>query len=129
MIRLALAQKVEFSTELCQHLLAVCPLARGFLSGKYHAGQTEAGSQRNVSRYFNERGWKVLAEVEAVGAELGGKSASQVSLAWLLANPTITSPIIGPRDLGQLQDNLGATSLQLSEDQVKRLSEASKEEY
>ena len=130
-----LLRRAEYERELmdvCRTyglgVIPYSPLAAGFLSGKYHRDQMAADSKRNVSRYFNERSWTMLEQVEQVAGELGGRSVSQVSLAWLLANPTITSPIIGPRTVEQLQDNLGAVGLKLTEEQVKRLDEVSKEE-
>lgn len=129
-----LLRRMEFERELqdvCSTygigVIPYSPLAGGFLTGKYRREHTEAGSQRNVSRYFNERGWAVLEAVELAGAELG-KSVSQVALAWLLANPVVTSPIIGARDLAQLQDNLGAVGWTLDEEIQKRLTDASKED-
>lgn len=50
-----------------------------------------------------------------------GRSVSQIALAWMLSQPVITSPIIGPRSVEQLQDNLGAAGLRLSEEEVKEL--------
>ena len=103
------------------------PLAGGFLTGKYHRGQTDAGSARDSSRYFTERNWGILEKIEEAGAELGGKSVSQVSLAWMLANPVITAPIIGPRSVEQLQDNLGAVDIKMPPEMVDKLNEVSKE--
>jgi aryl-alcohol dehydrogenase-like predicted oxidoreductase len=48
-----------------------------------------------------------------------------VSLAWLLSNPLVTSPIIGPRTIEQLQDNLGAAGLRLLPDEMEILDQAS----
>ena len=103
------------------------PLAGGFLTGKYHRDHTDAGSRRNSSRYFTERNWGILEKIEQVGAELGGKSVSQVSLAWMLANPVITAPIVGPRSVEQLQDNLGAVDIKLPAEMVEKLNEVSKD--
>ena len=49
----------------------------------------------------------------------------QVALAWHLTNPRVTSPIIGPRTLEQLADNLGAAELRLDEDEMSALDQAS----
>ena len=62
--------------------------------------------------------------IEAI-AERRNNSVSQVALAWQLSNPVITSPIIGPRDIDQLVDNLGAVGLRLSEDEMNELNESS----
>jgi aryl-alcohol dehydrogenase-like predicted oxidoreductase len=63
--------------------------------------------------------------LERLGKERGGISTSQVALGWLLADPLVTSPIIGPRTLQQLDDNLGAIGLRLTEEEKKLLDEAS----
>ena len=129
----SLVRRAEFERELA----AVCrsyqlgvipysPLGGGFLTGKYRQGQTaESARARSVSRYFTERNWALLDTMQAVGEETGGRSISQIALAWLLSNPLITSPIIGPRTLQQLEDNLGAVGLRLEQDQKRRLDEAS----
>jgi aryl-alcohol dehydrogenase-like predicted oxidoreductase len=59
-----------------------------------------------------ERNWALLDELRDLGAARG-KTTSQMALGWLLARPTVTSPIIGPRTVEQLQDNLGAAGLRL----------------
>jgi len=130
-----LLRRMEFERELqdvCRTygvgVIPYSPLAGGFLTGKYHRDQTEAGSSRNVSRYFSERSWTIQDAIEDLGRELGGRSVSQVALAWLLANPVITAPIIGPRSLEQLQDNLGAVEFKLPAEAVQKLNEISKED-
>ncbi|NMB67996.1 MAG: aldo/keto reductase [Chloroflexi bacterium] len=126
-----LARRQEFEQELA----AVCkkygvgvipysPLAGGFLTGKYKRDQTDAGSARNVSRYFNDRNWALLDLMGEIGRELGGKSISQVALGWLLSQEVVTSPIIGPRNLDQLEDNLGAAGLRLDAQSLQRLDQA-----
>lgn len=110
------------------------PLGGGFLSGKYRRGQEppegsriagvpdefeEAWHKRNV-----ERNWRTLDAVGAISEETG-KSCSQISLNWLLRQEGITAPIIGARRMEQLEDNLGAASWELSEEQVERLDRAS----
>jgi aryl-alcohol dehydrogenase-like predicted oxidoreductase len=59
-----------------------------------------------------------------IGSAKGGCSPSQLALAWLLADPLITAPIIGPRSIEQLQDNLGAAGLSLTPEEKKALDEA-----
>ncbi|MEN8172588.1 MAG: aldo/keto reductase [Chloroflexota bacterium] len=103
------------------------PLAGGFLTGKYHQDQPIPDSVRASSaqqKYFNPRGWKVLETVENI-AQTHQASISQVALAWLLNDPVITSPIIGPRTLEQLTDNLGAVDLQLSGEEMETLNQVS----
>jgi aryl-alcohol dehydrogenase-like predicted oxidoreductase len=126
-----LVNRAEFERELaevCQTyglgVLPYSPLAGGFLTGKYHREQIEAGSKRNVSKHFSDRNWALLAVVEKAAAGLG-VSPSQIALAWLLHQKSVTSPIIGPRSLEQLNDNLGALEVQLPEEWLKALNEAS----
>lgn len=129
-----LANRAEFERELidvCRTygigVIPYSPLAGGFLTGKYHQDQPEPESDRARgvrSRYFNERGWGILQVVESIGVKYN-KSASQVALAWLLADAVITSPIIGPRSLEQLADNLGATGFRLAPEDKLALDQAS----
>ncbi len=116
-------------------LLPWSPLAGGWLSGKYQrdvfpTGSTRLGEnpQRGMeaweARNSDPRTWQAL---DAVGEVAKAKDAtfSQVSLAWLAAQPAVTSVILGARSVEQLTDNLGAADLELSQDQIDRLSEAS----
>jgi aryl-alcohol dehydrogenase-like predicted oxidoreductase len=103
------------------------PLASGFLTGKYRKDAPlpeSARAEGTKNRYFNERGWSILEAVDNI-ADNRGVSISQIALAWLLSNPVITSPIIGPRTVEQLTDNLGAAGLRLTEDEIEQLEQVS----
>jgi aryl-alcohol dehydrogenase-like predicted oxidoreductase len=129
-----LAHRSEFERELADicrvygiGVIPYSPLAGGFLTNKYHREREEPESARigGVKRhYFNDKGWAIH---EAAGnlASQKGATTSQIALVWLLSNPIITSPIIGPRSLEQLEDNLGAVALRISADEKKALDEAS----
>jgi aryl-alcohol dehydrogenase-like predicted oxidoreductase len=71
--------------------------------------------------------YDVVDELVALAAETG-KSVPQVALNWVLRRPTVSSVIVGARDIGQLQENLGAVGWWLTEDQVARLDAASSRE-
>jgi aryl-alcohol dehydrogenase-like predicted oxidoreductase len=71
-----------------------------------------------------ERTWKIL-EAMAPIAKAHDRSPAWISLAWLLAKPVVTSVIIGAKRLDQLQDNLAAVELNLTEDEIKLLDEVS----
>jgi aryl-alcohol dehydrogenase-like predicted oxidoreductase len=124
-----LVHRPEFERELvevCQRyglgVIPYSPLAGGFLTGKYRKGQIpDSARARGAQRYFSERNWMLLDEMESLGKDKGGKSISQIALAWLLTDPTITSPIIGPRTMEQLEDNLGALGLRLTQQEKERL--------
>jgi len=132
--RYNLVHRVEFETDLkavCHSyglgVIPYSPLASGFLTGKYQRGQPEPDTVRinGVKRkYFTEVGWAIHAAAEKVAKE-NGRSVSQVALAWLLSDPVITSPIIGPRSLEQLNDNLGAADYKLSAENKKTLDDVS----
>lgn len=132
-----LIHREEFEKELvdvCREyqlgVIPYSPLAGGFLTGKYRPDKPiPAGSRGEdrgrVDKYYTDKNWKLLDSMEQIGTAHGGFSSSQVALAWLLANPLITSPIIGPKNIPQLKDNLGAVGLVLSEDEVQKLNQLS----
>jgi aryl-alcohol dehydrogenase-like predicted oxidoreductase len=116
-------------------LLPWSPLAGGWLSGKYErdvppTGATRLGEdpKRGMeaweARNADERTWRVVDAVKEI-AEAHGASSSQVALAWLGAQPAVTSVILGARTVKQLQDNMGAVDLGLSAEELQRLSDAS----
>ncbi len=132
----SLVHRSEFERELadvCQvygiGVIPYSPLAGGFLTGKYRQASDlpESARLNGVRRYFNERNWALLDQMELLGREKGGASISQIALAWMLSDPLITSPIIGPRSLEQLDDNLGAAGLRLTQEEKSALDQASKE--
>lgn len=131
----SLAHRREFEAELkplCASegigVIPYSPLAAGFLTGKYRSDAPPPDSARlgAVKRYFNERGWRILAAVENVAAERNA-TPGQIALAWQLTQPVITSPIIGANSLAQLHDSLGAAGMRLSKEEMKYLDEASAE--
>ncbi|RME43746.1 MAG: aldo/keto reductase [Deltaproteobacteria bacterium] len=113
-------------------ILPWSPLAGGFLTGKYRQGMapppgSRLAQERWRARYESfdtERNWRIIYRVSEIADEIGATPA-QVSLAWLLHQPTVTSVIFGCRSLEQLEDNLKATEISLSEEQRRRLDEAS----
>lgn len=103
------------------------PTAGGFLTGKYRRGETIPEGSRYDSfwsggreRIFTDAAFAVLDAVEQLARDKGA-TPSQIALAWCISQPGITSVIIGPRTLGQLQDNLGALSVTLTADDLRRL--------
>jgi aryl-alcohol dehydrogenase-like predicted oxidoreductase len=111
-------------------ILPWSPLASGFLSGKYAKDQPPPAGVRlekwkdRFADYANERGWRTIEAVKAVAGEKS-TTASAVSLAWLLAKPAVSSVIFGARSIEQLDDNLKASEVKLSLEDVKRLDDAS----
>jgi aryl-alcohol dehydrogenase-like predicted oxidoreductase len=99
------------------------PLAAGFLTGKYSRDQkidtTRAGNIN--ARYATDKGWAALDAVKAVAQE-NGSTPTAVSLQWLLAQPEMSSPIIGANSVAQLHDSLTALDGSLSKEQVDRIS-------
>ena len=110
--------------------IGVCPwspLAGGFLTGKYDResglpeGSRAARSDDFGDRYFTEANFRVLDVLLEVANELDAAPAA-VALAWLREQGTV--PIVGARTPGQLETNLSATGVSLTESQYERLSEA-----
>jgi aryl-alcohol dehydrogenase-like predicted oxidoreductase len=101
-------------------------LASGFLTGKYRKGEPlpTSGRAASVQRaYMNERGFRVLDALEQV-ANQHGATYAQVALAWVMAQPGVTSAIASATSPEQTRDLLGALRLQLDEASLRRLSEA-----
>jgi aryl-alcohol dehydrogenase-like predicted oxidoreductase len=104
------------------------PLAGGFLSGKYSRENEKPDGARRATLDFppvdRERLWRVLDVMRPIAAD-NLVSVAQVALAWLLAQPHVTSVIIGAKNHEQLLDNIAATELELSPDQIKAITDAS----
>ena len=101
-------------------------LAAGFLTGKYRSEADLAQRARGqfVKKYMNERGFAILAALDEVGNELGATPA-QVALAWLMARPSITAPIVSATSVEQWQEIARAAELKLSGSAIERLDAAS----
>jgi len=93
------------------------PLASGVLTGKYSGLKVPEGSRLTLANYkflldakFGADAWQVAAadEVVAIAAELGGCSAAQLSIAFALLNPHVSSVILGATSVAQLEENLDA---------------------
>lgn len=101
------------------------PLSGGFLSGKYRRdGPTPEGARRTSFGFppiDEERGFDAIDALDEIAKERGVTTA-QVALAWLLAQPDVTSVIIGANKMPQLEDNLKASDFELSVEEVERLS-------
>jgi aryl-alcohol dehydrogenase-like predicted oxidoreductase len=102
--------------------------AGGLLSGKYSRMNQKPADSRRANYDFpivdKERAWKIL-DVMAPIAKAHGCSPARLSIAWLLAKPVVTSVIIGAKRLDQLQDNLAAAELILTQDELTQLDEVS----
>jgi aryl-alcohol dehydrogenase-like predicted oxidoreductase len=102
-------------------------LASGFFSGKYRAGQALPTSPRAggvQANYMNERGFKILAAVDAVAKELNTTSG-QVALAWIMARPGITAAIASGTTVDQVKDLTASAELVLPAAAIASLTEAS----
>ena len=108
-------------------LIPWSPMAGGFLTGKYRRGEarpTDARYQDESQNadLFSDAAFNVLDVVLAIAAEKGC-TPSQFALAWCAQQPGITSPIVGVRTMEQLEDNLGAIDVQVTDDERERLDE------
>ena len=112
-------------------LLPWSPLGGGWLSGKYQRDTDPTGATRLgedpargmeawAPRNKQERTWQIIDAVADIASEIGATSA-QVSLAWLVAQPAVTSVILGARTVEQLTENLSAAQVQLSAPQLELL--------
>jgi aryl-alcohol dehydrogenase-like predicted oxidoreductase len=101
-------------------------LASGFLTGKYRSGKDLSKSPRGqmVKKYLNERGFRILAALDQVAKQYNSTPA-KVSLAWLIARPSITAPIASATNLEQLKDLIEATELKLHDSSIELLNQAS----
>jgi aryl-alcohol dehydrogenase-like predicted oxidoreductase len=129
----SLVHREEFERELedvCREyglgVLPYSPLGAGFLTGKYRRGEPPPSPSRGetssrMKEYMkDDRKWALLEALDRVG-RARGKTVSQIALGWLLTRPTVTSPIIGPRTVEQLKDNMGAVGLRLEPPEIAEI--------
>jgi aryl-alcohol dehydrogenase-like predicted oxidoreductase len=110
------------------------PLGGGILTGKYSAADLSDDNDANVASnrlgviastgHLNQRSLDIAAVVGQVAEETGA-TRSQVAIAWTLTNPAVVSPLVGARTVAQAEDNFGALSVVLTDDQVARLNQVS----
>jgi aryl-alcohol dehydrogenase-like predicted oxidoreductase len=109
-------------------LLVWSPLAGGLLSGKYSRENQKPENSRRSAFDFpivdKERTWRILDVLRLV-AQTHETSIAAVALAWILAKPFVTSVIIGAKRVDQLQQNLSAVELQLTQEEIRKLDEVS----
>jgi aryl-alcohol dehydrogenase-like predicted oxidoreductase len=137
---------IPMAAELGIGVIPWSPLAGGVLTGKYTradladgddpaagtdpaagGGSAAIGTRKNMALgtgALSERGLGIADVVKKVAADIGA-TPSQVALAWTLYNPAVTAPIIGARTPAQLADNLGALEVQIPDDALASLEEAS----
>jgi 1-deoxyxylulose-5-phosphate synthase len=124
-----LIYREEFERELRAVCLAYgigvtpySPLAGGFLTGKYrkNAPLPESKRAEGRKRAMTEKNFALLFELEAL-AKRRKVSIAQIALAWIVADPVITSPIIGATSVEQLNENLGALDVKLTDEERSRL--------
>lgn len=112
-----------------RHGLGVIPyygLASGFLTGKYRSKEDLGKSARGggVGNYLNDRGLRVLDVLDEIAGDTGAALAT-ISLAWLMAQPTIVAPLASATSVDQLKQLTAAMELKLSSEQLARLDEVS----
>jgi aryl-alcohol dehydrogenase-like predicted oxidoreductase len=109
------------------------PLGQGVLTGKYSRDDLVPGDMSDISsrKAINAVTGKLTARnldiadvVVAIAREIGCTPA-QLAVAWTLANPAVCSPVVGVRTPAQLEDNLGALAVDISDNQLARLDEVS----
>ena len=116
--------------EICrrEHIAVIpyYPLAAGFLSGKYRGEADLAKSLRgaSVKKYLTDRGFRILAALDELARELNATPA-RLAIAWLLARPSITAPIVSATTVEQWNDTVQALDLRLPAEAVERLNAAS----
>jgi aryl-alcohol dehydrogenase-like predicted oxidoreductase len=102
------------------------PLARGILAGARPALREKSGSTRQETDgftdflYDQDSDWDVVVAVAEIAKERELPPA-QIALAWMLAKPFVTAPIIGATKLGHLEDAISALDVVLSEQEIARL--------
>lgn len=110
-------------------LMVWSPLAGGLLSGKYSRDDEKAGQGRRATFDFppveRDRGYAVIDAMRPM-AEERGVSVAQIAIAWLLHQPVVTSVIIGAKRSEQLTDNIAATKVVLTSDELATLDAVSR---
>ncbi len=96
------------------------PLAGGKLTGKYRRGQAAPSNAREKPEEFSAETWRVLDGLEALCREKGC-TMTAFTLAWVMARPGVTSPILGPTSVAQLDENLAANDVTITPEDQERV--------
>jgi len=128
----SLVHRAEFERELqplCLDqgigVIPYSPLAGGFLTGKYRRDTPLPESARAEgvrSRYMNEQGFAAIDQLEAI-AQTREATIPQVAIAWVLANPAVSSAIIGANSIAQMEDTLKGGDIILTPEEKESLDE------
>ncbi len=118
--RLPELEVLPATQELGLGVIPWSPLGGGLLSGNVLKPQEGSTRAARAAETLSEVQRAQLAAYAKLCAEIG-ESESNVALAWLLHNPAVTAPIIGPRTLEQFEDTLRAVEIELSQDILKEL--------
>jgi len=120
---------LPFCKEYGVGVMAYSPLARGVMTGKYLPGQpipsnsrAGRGDPRILESEMRDQSLIVASKLADISKNVG-KPASQLALNWVLANQAITSAIIGPRNLKQYEDNVGALGWDIGEPNLSQIDE------
>jgi len=119
---------VPMARELGLGITPWSPLKSGALSGKYtrhNRGQVKADRGPFIDSFLNDKTYAIVDELEIIAAA-HDSTVARVAIAWLLAQPGVTSTIIGARRLPQLEDNIKALDVKLTGDEVSRLDALTK---
>jgi aryl-alcohol dehydrogenase-like predicted oxidoreductase len=128
-----LYDRVDYEKELqplCREkglgVISYFSLASGFLTGKYGSKTDLSKSARGkfVEKYINERGFRIVRALKKV-AQQQKLTPAQVSLAWLISQPTITAPIASATNLDQLNELIEAATIELNPSVIDQLNQAS----
>ncbi|UCH04707.1 MAG: aldo/keto reductase, partial [Candidatus Thorarchaeota archaeon] len=107
-------------------VIGYSPLGGGFLTGRYTEDSVPDSKRAETiqTRYAKERNFSIVATLKEI-ASAHDASIAQIALAWVLSRETITAPIVGVNSVEQLNENLGALELNLSDSDIESLNEVS----
>lgn len=126
-------EMIPMAKEMGMGVSPWAPLGQGILTGKYTRDDLGEGDMSDISsrKAINAATGKLIPEALDVAdatvevAKKIGCTPAQLAVAWTLHNPEVCSPVIGARTPAQLEDNLGALDVEISDEQMARLDEVS----
>ncbi|GHA18869.1 aldo/keto reductase [Devosia pacifica] len=127
--RLVEEEHVPVAREAGMGVMPWSPLAGGFLSGKYRPEDTSgsgrlSGPNPFGNSKFTKQNWAVLEVLRGIATELD-RPMAEVALAWVMAQPSVASTLIGATKVSQIESNIAATEITLSAAQFEKLNAAS----